>query len=245
MSNATAASIVSFCCEATTGRVGHGSTHGYQGANPYPDPSFPYPKLTGICVFLFKYTTTPERFKPPNHQKLDPAKPAGLRVGYAETARVEKSQPIPIPANTRLPNPRVDPVPVSILSYQTHTGTHPPTENTDFCVITEYIRGEFAPRVAPLAKWTHLDRTQCIESGTMKHKEVRVMRFVEDPGTMDEGFWFLRCDGVATVEGLLRIIKQISLGVDVVGQLEDSYPELFQQVQELAGMNVAETYRYR
>jgi hypothetical protein len=29
------------------GRVGHGSTRGYQGANPYPDPRLPYPVRVG------------------------------------------------------------------------------------------------------------------------------------------------------------------------------------------------------
>jgi hypothetical protein len=62
---------------------------------------------------------------------------------------------------------------------------------------------------------------------------------------MDECFWLLRCDSAAPVEGSLRIAKQIPLGVDVVGQLADLYPELFQQVQELASMNVAETYWHR
>jgi hypothetical protein len=40
-------------------------------------------------------------------------KPAGIRVGYTEMARVGKYQPVPVPVSTREPNPRVDPVPVS------------------------------------------------------------------------------------------------------------------------------------
>ncbi|KAJ7811883.1 hypothetical protein B0H14DRAFT_2858579 [Mycena olivaceomarginata] len=97
------------------------------------------------------------------------------------------------------------------------------TGNTDFCVVTEYVRGKFAPRVAPLTEWTHLlDEAQCIEWGATNRKEVHVVR-----------------------GGLLRIAKQIPPGVDVVGQLAEFYPELFQQVQELASMNVAETYWHR
>jgi hypothetical protein len=143
---------------------------------------------------------------------------------------------------------------VLLRSYQTHKPAlflqklahiHR-TGNTDFCVVTEYVHGRFAPRVAPLTEWTHLlDEAQCIEWGATNRKEVHVVRFVEEPGTMDECFWLLRYDSAAPVEGSLRIAKQIPLGVDVVGQLADLYPELFQQVQELASMNVAETYWHR
>jgi hypothetical protein len=117
------------------------------------------------------------------------------------------------------------------------------TGNTNFCVVTEYVRGKFTPRVAPIAEWTHLIKEEGAEWVTTKRKEVHVVRFVEETD-ITEHFWILRSDSSAPVEALLRIAEQIPLGVDVVGQLEDLYPALFQEVQDIARMKISEKYWY-
>jgi hypothetical protein len=45
-------------------------------------------EIDGYLCISFQIHHHSEQFKPPNHQKLDPAKPAGLQVRYADTVLV-------------------------------------------------------------------------------------------------------------------------------------------------------------
>jgi hypothetical protein len=104
-------------------RVGHGSTRPrVPHTQPVPVPRFIFLRLLGVryhkftkdcmagklalhyiagqmLITLLKINRTQTRRNP--------------RVGHTEWARVENSQPVPVPVSTRGPNSRVDPIPVS------------------------------------------------------------------------------------------------------------------------------------
>ncbi|KAK6969359.1 hypothetical protein R3P38DRAFT_2752979 [Favolaschia claudopus] len=113
------------------------------------------------------------------------------------------------------------------------------TGNTDYCVIMEYIAGYCTPKVVPIEEWGKSlslhDYRQRTAIGT---REMHVVRLT--PGRVEFPM-LLRSNAAEVLERLVGIARRLPKDADV-GRLENDFPEMWREVEELAGMDVVEIY---
>ncbi|KAK6978032.1 hypothetical protein R3P38DRAFT_3120495 [Favolaschia claudopus] len=113
------------------------------------------------------------------------------------------------------------------------------TGNTNYCVLMEYVSGRCTPQVtASTALEKSFSRHPFATRTAFGVRETHVVRLFPEN---TEFTVLLRCNTPVLLEGLMRIAQRIPRGTDVY-RLEGEIPELFNQLQALAAMQVVEIY---
>ncbi|KAK6978049.1 hypothetical protein R3P38DRAFT_3376983 [Favolaschia claudopus] len=113
------------------------------------------------------------------------------------------------------------------------------TGNTSYCVLMEYVSGRCTPQVtASTALEKSFSRHPFATRTAFGVRETHVVRLFPEN---TEFTVLLRCNTPVLLEGLMRIAQRIPRGTDV-SRLEAEIPELFNQLQALAAMQVIEIY---
>ncbi|KAK7014342.1 hypothetical protein R3P38DRAFT_3401057 [Favolaschia claudopus] len=113
------------------------------------------------------------------------------------------------------------------------------TGNTNYCLLMEYDSGHCTPQVtASTALEKSFSRHPFATRTAFGGRETHVVRLFPEN---TEFTVLLRCNTSVLLEGLMRIAQRIPRGTDVY-RLEAEIPELFNQLQALAAMQVIEIY---
>ncbi|KAK6977824.1 hypothetical protein R3P38DRAFT_2941719 [Favolaschia claudopus] len=108
------------------------------------------------------------------------------------------------------------------------------TRNTDYCVVMEYVAGYCTPTIAPIEERERSIRSHEYDNGQRVAVGMREIHM-------------LRSNKAEVLEGLVGIAGRLRKDADV-GRLKDDFPEMWREygaireVEELAGMDVVETY---
>ncbi|KAK7043323.1 hypothetical protein R3P38DRAFT_2609802 [Favolaschia claudopus] len=125
------------------------------------------------------------------------------------------------------------PILLQKLEYIHRTGT------TDYCVVLEYVAGYCTPKIAPIEEWE--ESLASHEYGQRTATGTREMHVVcLAPGGAEFPL-LLRSNKPEVLERLVGIAGRLPKDADV-GKLKDDLPEIWREVEELAGIDVVEAY---